>query len=105
MMEIKICKDVREYKDTIFFGLTLRQVICTIGACATAVGIYFGLNPLLGKEMTSWVCIVSAAPLAVAGFFHYNKMTAERFLWAIIKSFLNANLRLWKAENLYFKLK
>ena len=54
------------------------------------------------EETVSWVCIVGAAPIAVAGFFQYNGMTLEKFLWAWFKSsFLMAGPRVWKSENYY----
>ena len=101
-MEIKINKEIRTYKETIFFGLSLRQFICSVLAVVTAVALYFGLHEVLGRETVSWVCIVGAAPVAVAGFFQYNGMTLEKFLWAWFKSsFLMAGPRVWKSENYY----
>ena len=101
-MEIKINKEIRTYRETIFFGLSLRQFICAVLAVVTAVALYFGLHGVLGRETVSWVCIVGAAPVAVAGFFQYNGMTLEKFLWAWFKSsFLMAGPRVWKSENYY----
>ena len=47
----------------------MRQFICSVLAVAAAVGMYFGLKDILGKETVSWLCIVGAAPIAAAGFF------------------------------------
>ena len=101
-MEIKINKEIRNYKETLFFGLSLRQFICSLLAVGVAVGLYFALRNVLDRETVSWLCIVGAAPVAVAGFFKYNGMTLEKFLWAFIKSeFLLAGNRVWKSENYY----
>ena len=101
-MEIKINKEIRNYKETIFFGLSMRQFICAVLAVGVAVGLYFGLNRIADRETVSWVCIVGAAPIAAAGFFHYNGLTLEKFLWAWFKSeFLMAGNRVWKSENYY----
>ena len=103
-MEIKINKEIRNYKETIFFGLSLRQFICSVLAVGAAVALYFCLHGILGQETVSWVCIVGAAPIAAAGFFHYNGLTLEKFLWAWFKSeFLMAGNRVWKSENYYLK--
>lgn len=40
---------------------------------------YLLLGPVAGKETASWVCILAAAPVAVAGFFSYNGLTLEQF--------------------------
>ena len=82
-MEIKIPKEVRQHKETIFFGLSVRQFICAVLAVGTAVGVYFLLKTITGPETASWACIVAAAPVAVTGFFQYNGMTFEQFLFEI----------------------
>ena len=103
-MEIKIPKEVRLHKETLFLGLTARQFFCSVQAVGMAVGMYFLLKNVLGRETASWLCILSAAPLAVAGFFQYNGLTFEQFLWAFIKSeFLCARPRVFQAENIYLQ--
>lgn len=103
-MEIKINKEVRRHKETIFFGLSTRQFLCALLAVGTAVGVYFGLRGMLGQETASWLCIVGAAPVAVTGFFNYNGLTFERFAWAVLKAkFLCAAPRLFRGENYYYK--
>ena len=85
-MEVKINKDIREFSESIFFGLTMRQFIFSLLACAIAIVLYFTLKPFLGIETLSWVCILGAAPFAVLGFVKYNGMTAEKFIVAFFKS-------------------
>ena len=46
-MEIKINKEINEYNETMFFGLSVRQFICAILACGAAVGIYFGCSSFM----------------------------------------------------------
>lgn len=85
-MEIKINPEIREYKEKMFFGLTLRQLICSVCAVIVSVGFYLLLKPHLGTEFTSWICILGALPFAALGFIKYNGMTAEKLVWAWIKS-------------------
>ena len=69
------------------------------------MGVYFLLKTITGPETASWVCILAAAPVAVAGFFHYNGLTLEQFVWAFIKSeFLCAGERRFMSENFYYSL-
>ena len=66
---------------------------------------YLLLGPALGKEPASWVCILAAAPVAVAGFFSYNGLTLEQFVWAFIKSeLLFSGERRFVSENFYYSL-
>ena len=46
-MEVRINKEVRNYQESLFFGLSLRQFLFALLAVAVAVGVYFGLRPVL----------------------------------------------------------
>ena len=78
-MEVKMNKEIRNYQESMFMGLNLRQCIFSLLAIAVAVGIYFGLGDYVGQEMTGWLCILGAAPFAACGFFQYHGMNAEQF--------------------------
>ena len=99
-MEIKINKEIKEYNETIFFGLSARQFIFSVFACLAAVGIYFLLKPYLDTETLSWVCILGAVPFAALGFVKYNGMNAEQILRAWIRSeILMPRFMVFKVEN------
>lgn len=99
-MEVKINREIRNYTEAMFFGLSLRQFIFSALACGVAVGLFFLLRPHFGTETLSWVCILGASPFAMMGFVKYNGMTAEQFVWAFIKSEILTPKRLvFKAES------
>ena len=85
-MEVKINKEIRNYTESMFFGLSMRQFIFSLLAVGVAVGLYFLLKPYVGTETVSWMCILGAAPFAALGFIKYHGMTAEQFLWAWLRS-------------------
>lgn len=104
-MEVKINREIRNYTESVFFGLSLRQLIFSALACGVAVGLFFLLKPYVGTETVSWVCILGAAPFAALGFVKYNGMTAEKFLWAWLKSeFLVPKKLVFHATNTYYEL-
>ena len=104
-MEVRINREIRDYTESMFFGLSLRQFFFSVLACGVAVGIYLGLNPILGTETTSWLCIVAAFPFAVMGFLKYNGMTAEKFIWAWIKStFMIPKVLTFGNTNYYYSM-
>ena len=104
-LEIKINREIRNYTEAMFFGLSLRQFIFSVLACGVAVGVYFLLKPYVGTETVSWMCILAAAPFAALGFIKYNGMTAEKFVWAWIKSeFLMPKKLVFRSTNTYFEL-
>ena len=104
-MEVRINREIRDYTESMFFGLSLRQFVFSVLACGVAAGIYVGLKPVLGSETTSWLCIVAAFPFAAIGFLKYNGMTAEKFVWAWIKStFLMPKVLTFGNTNLYYSI-
>ena len=104
-MEIRINKEIKDYHESLFFGLSARQFICSVAAVGAAVGVYFGLKDIVGKEMVSWLCVVCAAPLAAAGFFKYNGMQLEEFITAWFRSeFICAGVRTFKSENILYNI-
>lgn len=103
-MEVKINREIRDYTESMFFGLSLRQFFFSLAACGVAVGLYFLLRPHVGMETVSWMCVLGAAPFAALGFIKYHGMTAEQFLWAWIKSEILMPKRLvFRPENLYYE--
>ena len=40
-MEVKINREIREYTESMFFGLSLRQFIFSVLACLVAVMVFF----------------------------------------------------------------
>ena len=104
-MEVKINREIRNYTEAMFFGLSLRQFIFSVCACAVAVGLYFLLKPYVGTETVSWMCILGAAPFAALGFIKYNGMIAEKFIYAWIKSeFLMPKKLVFHSTNTYLEL-
>lgn len=104
-IEVRINKEIRDYTESMFFGLSLRQFVFSVLACGVAVGIYLGLKPVLGTETTSWLCIVAAFPFALIGFVKYNGLTAEQFLWVWFKAvFLTPKVLTFGNTNYYYDI-
>lgn len=104
-MERKINKEIREYREAMFWGLTLRQFFFSVLGLGISVGIYFLLRGRLGMEAVSWACIFGMLPCAMLGFVTYNKMPAEKFLWAVIKTeLLTPKQLMFKSKNLCYAL-
>ena len=104
-MERKINKEIREYREAMFWGLTLRQFLFSVLGLGISVGIYFLLRGRLGMKAVSWACIFGMLPCAMLGFVTYNKMPAEKFLWAVIKTeLLTPKQLMFKPKNLCYAL-
>ena len=104
-MQIKINKEVKDYTESIFFGMSMRQCVFSTLACIVAVGIYFLTIDKLGIETTSWLCILGAAPFAALGFITYQSMNAEEIMISFMRSFLLSRQKLIsKPYNLYYEI-
>ena len=61
-MEEKINKEIRNYTESMFFGLLMRQFLFSVLACGVAVCLFFLLRGRFGTETLSWMCILRASP-------------------------------------------
>ena len=104
-MEVKINREIQDYTESMFFGLSMRQFFFSVIACIVAVGVYFLLRHKVGVETVSWMCVLGAAPFAALGFVNYHGMNAEQFVWAWIKSEILLPKRLlFQPENIYYEV-
>ena len=104
-MEVKINREIRNYTESMFFGLSMRQFAFSVLAVGIAVLLYFVLKPVVGMETVSWMCILGAAPFAAMGFISYHGMTAEQFLWAwLCSEMLEPKEIRFEPVNLYYEL-
>ncbi len=103
-MEVKINREIRNYTESVFFGLSLRQFIFSLLACGMAVLLYFVSNKYFNKEITSWICILGALPFAGLGFFKYNGMPLEQFIKAfVVSEILTPRELKFESENIYYE--
>ena len=104
-MEVKINREIRNYTESMFFGLSMRQFIFSLLAVVVAVGLYFLIRPYAGTETVSWVCILGAAPFAALGFITYHGMSAEQFIQAWIRSELLEPKEIrFESSNFYYTI-
>ena len=104
-MEIKFNREIRNYNETMFFGLSMRQFFFSIAAVGIAVLLYLLLKDSFGVETLSWMCILGAAPFAAMGFITYHGMTAEQFLWVWFRSeILEPKVLYVKHNNAWYEL-
>ena len=100
--EIKINKEIRDYTESILLGLSLRQTIFSILACAVACGLYFLFKERLGTEVTSWLCMLGATPFAACGVIRFLGMYTEDIVKTVFNSLLLSSRDLInKPFNLY----
>lgn len=105
MIEIRIPKEIKNYREKLFFGLTLRQCICAGAALLVCVPLYIFGNKILPQEAVSWLVILIAAPLMFAGFFRYNDMQFEQFAVEIFHHYFTPQKRVYSYEPIFMEFR
>jgi len=104
-MEVKINREIRDYTESMFFGLSLRQFLFSIIASIVALCIFLIFKRRFGTETLSWLCTLGAAPFVALGFVKYQGMSAEKFLLAGIKFEVLVPKQLpLKQRNFYYEI-
>ena len=60
MIEIKIPKEITEYKERFMFGLTIRQFVSAVAALAVCVPLFIFGKDYLGEDVVGWAIILVA---------------------------------------------
>ena len=105
MIEIRIPKEIKNYREKLFFGLTLRQSICVAIALLVCVPIYIWGHNLLPQEVISWLVVFIAVPLMLTGFFRYNDMAFEQFALEVIHFYFYPQKRVYSYEPPFMELR
>lgn len=98
MIEIRIPKEIKNYREKLFFGLTLRQCICAGVSLAICVPLYIWGHHFLPQEAISWIVVFIAVPLMLTGFFRYNDMAFEQFAFEVISFYASPQKRIYSYE-------
>lgn len=102
MIEIKIPKEIRDYKETLFLGLNLRQIICLVIVFSINVPLYLFIKPYIGDELASWVVMFTGVPLFLVGFIKFDGMPFEQYFKIMIRfNFIVPRKRKFKVENIF----
>lgn len=105
MIEVRIPKEIREYREKLFFGLNLRQTITTILAIAICVPVYLFGQKHISSDVLSWITIGIAVPLMLIGYFKFNQMPFEQFIWAWFKMQWNPQKRPFQYLPIFWTIK
>lgn len=100
-MEIKINREIRNQSESVFFGLSMRQLVFSLLAIGIAIAVYFLLGNTFSLETRSWLCILCAGPFGAMGFISYNGMTADKLVVCIFKTLVMPKVMLFQADNAY----
>ena len=74
-MVIEISRDIEQYKESVIFGLTAKQLIFSLLSVIIGGGLVLLLYRYIGLTSSAYVAIPVVAPIALGGFYSYNGMS------------------------------
>ena len=93
MIKADIPQDIREYKEQFFFGLNLRQLICSVLMILLAVGTFLIGHKFIRTDILMYILVIEVAPLAAAGFLKYNGMGVEKIAVKVLDFYFGEQRR------------
>ena len=101
-MESNVNREIRNYHEGVVMGLSVRQAVCGLLAAGLAAGANFGLQPFLGTELASVVCILAAAIPAAIGFVSFHGLPFEKFALSWLRTmFMHNGWYVYRSANFY----
>lgn len=94
-VEVKVPKDIKEYREKVIAGMTLKQLLCL--SIAAGVNIVISLIFIawlkIPMEITSWLMILSSIPIVSFGWFKRNGLTFEVYIKQFFKYHFSPDIR------------
>ena len=94
----KIPHEIKEYQSSMFFGFTVRQVICSgVAILLVAPTIMLNMSLLhLPTDTLGYVIMIEVIPCAACGWFSYNGMPIEQMFLKILEYYFTARRKKWQ---------
>lgn len=97
-LEVRVPKEITEYKEKILFGLSIRQLFSFIIALLIGFSAYFIFFKFFGKDVASYVVILITMPIFGFGFFRKDGFPFEKYIFIILRQKLGNNKRIYKTD-------
>lgn len=108
-IEVRIPKEIKEYKEKIIFGLNIRQLISVFVGGVICLGTFFLIKSRVGIDLASDIIIIEAVPIFAFGFIKVRSFNFETYAKIFIKHKLGRNRRTYEnklyMENLKAEIK
>ena len=62
-LEVKIPKEIMEYREKIIFGMGIRQLICVLIALVLGLFTFFCAMPLIGSDLAGYLVLAELMPI------------------------------------------
>ena len=98
-IEVKIPKDIKEYKEKIILGLSARQLISVIISLSCGAGAFFLFRKIISiRVFLVYVIIAFASPAIAFGFGDKNGYHLEQRIRIYANFYINRRKKIYKTE-------
>lgn len=87
-IEIPVNREIRSYKETIFYGFTMKQVIFGILGLAAGAVVFLWLPKDLNLSIRTLLGLAAGFPMIALGFLTFNNMTAAELIRVLYNFYL-----------------
>lgn len=87
-IEIPVNREIRSYKETIFYGFTMKQVIFGILGLAAGAIVFLWLPKDLNLSIRTLLGLAAGFPMIALGFLTFNNMTAAELIRVLYNFYL-----------------
>ncbi len=85
MIEVRIPKEIKDYKEKFALGLTLRQIVSVVIMLCITVPLYLWGSKIINEELCSWIVIFVGMFFGAFGFYTHNGLSFEQYLICVLK--------------------
>ena len=104
-IEVRIPKEIKEYKEKIIFGLNLRQLISVFIGGVICLSTFFIIKPIVGVDLATDIIIIEAIPIFAFGFIKVRSFNFETYAKIFIKHKLGKSKRTYENKLYMLNLK
>lgn len=79
-MTVDINKEITNFKENWFSGLSKRQTLAGLGMCAALFGSMYIEKTYIGGEVATYIAYVLIAVLGIIGFYNKDGLNGEEFI-------------------------
>lgn len=96
VMKAEIPPEITEYKEKMFFGLTVRQLVCTAIGLALAIPTGMFGSKVLPSDVVQYAVVFEIIPCAAIGWLKINDMPFEKYFIKAMTYYISNQKRKFK---------
>ncbi|MCL1996188.1 MAG: PrgI family protein [Defluviitaleaceae bacterium] len=104
MAYVNVPKDLNDIKSAFAFGLTGTQLGIFASGVPVVIPVYFMARGAVGIGPALFLMILSGMPFAFFALFHWDGMSAKKWLQNILRQKIYPQQRIYKTKNFYTKI-